>query len=219
MILVHIELSDANSFIKCHHRHHGKIPWHRFSIGAMHDGRLVGVATVGRPLGGAHQEKWAEVTRLCSDGSPNVCSFLYAAAARAAFALGFKRIQTYILKNESGVSLKGAGWIFDRMSHPSGWHRRGRPLAPHLRDRKQLYFTGERAVPIERQKSKNGGSAGLLKPWDRVGMGRSTWYRKGKPKRPAARMTQAIAAAAAGVSVRTIQHRKHTGVLVSTGLL
>jgi hypothetical protein len=210
MILVHVELAEANAFITKHHRHHRAIPWHRFSVGAMlpspdGHGRLVGVAVVGRPLGGAHQDRWVEVTRLCSDGTPNVCSFLYGAAARAAFALGFTRIQTYILRDEPGTSLKGAGWLFDRMSHPSGWHKRGRPLAPHLRDRKQLWFSGER--PVEATLGAKSGRAAPLHPWERVGMGRSTWYRKGKPKRPAVRMTQAIAAHAAGVSVRTIQRR------------
>ena len=42
MILVHIELSEANAFIVKHHRHHKRIPWHRFSIGAVHEGQLVG---------------------------------------------------------------------------------------------------------------------------------------------------------------------------------
>jgi hypothetical protein len=29
---------------------------------------------------------------------------------------GYARVQRYILKGESGASLKAAGWIFDRMS-------------------------------------------------------------------------------------------------------
>jgi hypothetical protein len=199
MQIVHVELAAANAFIERHHRHHKKIPWHRFSIGAVHDGRLVAVAVVGRPLGGSNQDRWVEVTRLCSDGTANACSFLYGAAARAAFALGYTRIQTYILKGEPGTSLKGAGWLFDRMSHPSGWHRRGRPLASHLSGRKQLWFSGEKAVVPEKRQ--------LAQPWERVGMSRTSWYRHGKPKRPIARVTQAMAARAAGVSVRTIQRR------------
>ena len=61
--LVHVELAQANAFIVQHHRHHGRIPWHRFSVGASLDGRLVGVAVVGRPLGGQCQDRWVEVRR------------------------------------------------------------------------------------------------------------------------------------------------------------
>ena len=30
--LVHVEFPQANAFIVQHHRHHGRIPWHRFSL-------------------------------------------------------------------------------------------------------------------------------------------------------------------------------------------
>jgi predicted nucleic acid-binding Zn ribbon protein len=108
----------------------------------MH-GNLVGVAVVGRPLSGQHQDRWVEVTRMASDGTPNVCSFLYGAAARAAFALGFARIQTYILASETGASLKASGWKFSHITKPpSAWHGR-RPNPAHLRGSKQLWFQGE----------------------------------------------------------------------------
>ena len=144
MDLRHVELREANAFVEQLHRHHGKVQGHRFSIGAVVEDHLVGVAIVGRPVGGQHQGDWVEVTRLCTDGSPNACSFLYGAACRAAKALGFKRIQTYILKEETGVSLRAAGWKFDRMSHPVGWHhdtgRAARTVAPGLMERKQLWY-------------------------------------------------------------------------------
>jgi hypothetical protein len=41
--VVHVELPQANTFVAAHHRHHKKVTGHRFSIGAEHDGRLVGV--------------------------------------------------------------------------------------------------------------------------------------------------------------------------------
>ena len=144
MNLVHVELREANAFVEQHHRHHRRVQGHRFSIGAKQDGLLVGVAIVGRPVGGTHQGDWCEVTRLCTDGTKNVCSFLYSGAARAGAALGFERIQTYILSDESGVSLKASGWTFDRMSHPVGWHHDGpraaRAVQGHLMDRKQLWY-------------------------------------------------------------------------------
>lgn len=155
--LVHVELSEANAFVTKHHRHHRKIQGHRFSLGAMveirtsagiEDAGLAGVAIVGRPVGGTNQHEWVEITRLCTDGTRNACSFLYAAAANAAKRLGYVRIQTYILADEPGTSLKASGWEFDRMSHPVGWHHdgtngRGRParaVDERLSERKQLWY-------------------------------------------------------------------------------
>lgn len=144
MQLCHIELVEANSFIKKYHRHHSRIQGHRYSLGAIENNVVIGVIVVGRPVGGQHQKDWAEVTRCCTDGTKNACSFLYSAAARSAKSLGFTRIQTYILKEETGISLKASGWKFDRMSNPVGWHHDGpraaRNVADHLSDIKQLWF-------------------------------------------------------------------------------
>lgn len=140
MDLVHVELKEANEFVEKLHRHHKKIQGHRFSIGAEVSGKLIGVSIVGRPVGGQRQREWVEVTRLCTDGTRNACSFLYGASARAAKALGYKRIQTYILKEEHGSSLVASGWAFERMSQKVGWHRRGRVVQEHLFERKQLWY-------------------------------------------------------------------------------
>ena len=148
LYLVHVELAEANAFVEMMHRHHKKAQGHRFSLGAINTATfdLCGVVIVGRPVGGQRQKTWAEVTRLCTDGTANACSFLYGAAARAAKALGFRRIQTYILAEETGVSLKAAGWQFERLSHPVGWHhdgpRKARKVEEHLSARKQLWFKG-----------------------------------------------------------------------------
>lgn len=149
--LTHVELKEANAFIEQHHRHHTRIQGHRFIIGAKMGGVLIGVIVVGRPVGGQHQGDWTEVTRCCTDGTPNSCSFLYSAAARASYHLGFYRIQTYILQEELGTSLKACGWKFERMSHPVGWHHDGpraaRKVAEHLMGRKQLWYRQLRQEP------------------------------------------------------------------------
>ena len=62
-----------------------------------------------------------EVTRLATDGSPNACSFLYGAAARAAVALGYDKIQTYILDSEPGTSLLAAGWVSEGEAGGGQW--------------------------------------------------------------------------------------------------
>lgn len=136
-----IALSDANAFVAELHRHHKPVVGHLFSIGAVLGGRLVGVAIVGRPVARMRDDgKTAEVTRLCTDGTRNACSFLYGASARAAFALGFERIGTYILASESGASVKAAGWRLIGQTRGGSWSRpsRGRE-DKHPTERKQLF--------------------------------------------------------------------------------
>ena len=76
-------LKEANAFVGELHRHHDEVVGHRFSFGAEVDGKLVGTVIVGRPVAPkTDQYKVAEVTRLCTDGTANACSFLYGAAAK-----------------------------------------------------------------------------------------------------------------------------------------
>lgn len=129
--VVPVELAEANELVGRLHRHHQPVVGHRFSIGAVDDeGVLHGAAIVGRPvarLAGAPRTV-AEVTRLVTDGTPNACSLLYAAAARAAQALGFERIQTYILDDEPGTSLRASGWEYQGSAGGGQWkHTDGRP--------------------------------------------------------------------------------------------
>jgi hypothetical protein len=51
-----------------------------------------------------------EVNRTCTDGTRNANSMLYGAIWRAAKALGYRRAITYIQGEETGASLKAAGW-------------------------------------------------------------------------------------------------------------
>jgi hypothetical protein len=140
--LVPISLAEAKEFIGQEHRHHAPPIGHKFSIGVQNEGKLVGVVVVGRPVArGTDFHIIAEVTRLATDGTKNACSILYAAAARAAQAMGYKKIQTFILDNEPGTSLKAAGWIFDGMSAPTNWDNRpNRKLPDHLRGLKQRWI-------------------------------------------------------------------------------
>lgn len=125
---VPVRFADAAAFVRQHHRHHTPPVGHVFSIGAEADGALVGVAIVGRPVARRRDDgRTLEVTRLCTDGHRNACSFLYGAAARAAFALGYLRIGTYVLKREPGTSLAAAGWRLVAETPGRSWSVPSRP--------------------------------------------------------------------------------------------
>lgn len=130
MKLVNLSIAAACEFVERLHRHHRKPQGAKFALGCEVDGRLCGVAIVGRPVSRHRDDgKTAEVTRLCTDGTPNACSFLYARAKRAAQALGFARVITYTLPDEGGASLRGAGWREVGRSVGGSWKRKGRPRA------------------------------------------------------------------------------------------
>jgi hypothetical protein len=125
---VRVDLDEANAFVAKHHRHHRPVRGYFFAIGAAADGRIVGVAIVGRPVARGRQDgQTAEVTRLCTDGTPNAASFLYGRCARAAFAIGFRRIGTYILAAEPGTSLVAAGWRQIGEVRGRSWNCSSRP--------------------------------------------------------------------------------------------
>lgn len=89
-------LREANAYVEQHHRHHGPVVGHKFSIGLSDGEKIVGVAIVGRPVSRHLDDGWTlEVNRLCTDGTHNACSMLCAAAWRAARAMGYKRLVTY----------------------------------------------------------------------------------------------------------------------------
>lgn len=126
--LVPLTLKQANALIRDKHRHHKPVVGHRFSIGVENGNDLVGAIVVGRPVARmTEQYRVAEVTRNVTDGTPHVCSMLYAAAARAAAAMGYERIQTFILASEKGTSLRAAGWKQDDVNSQGGdWNRPSR---------------------------------------------------------------------------------------------
>lgn len=128
MIITPIFQKEAFAFITFQHRHHKKPVGSIFQLGLSDkDGFLIGVAVVGRPVSRMLQDgRTCEVTRLCTDGSKNACSKLYSACARIAKEMGYKKIITYILKSEKGISLIASGW--DKIGERGGgsWSRPSR---------------------------------------------------------------------------------------------
>lgn len=125
---VRIGLDEANVFVREHHRHHQPVVGHLFSLGVVLDESIVGVVIVGRPVSRMRDDGMTlEVTRLCTDGTRNACSFLYGAAARACFALGYRKIGTYTLAEEGGASLRASGWKLIGERGGGSWSCQSRP--------------------------------------------------------------------------------------------
>lgn len=123
-----VSLKQANEFVTQYHRHHKASRGHKFSIGVCKNEKIVGVCICGRPVSRHLDDgKTLEVNRLCTDGTPNACSILYAAAWRAAQAMGYKKIVTYILESELGTSLKAAGYKCEGKAGGLEWNGRSKP--------------------------------------------------------------------------------------------
>lgn len=111
MKIVPTTFKAACEFVKRLHRHNKPPRGHKFSIGLREGEILVGVAMAGRPVARAFDNGLTlEVNRTCTDGTANANSMLYGAVWRAAKAMGYLRCITYTQADESGASLRAAGW-------------------------------------------------------------------------------------------------------------
>jgi hypothetical protein len=144
--LVPLTLNQANSMVDDLHRHLPPVRGHRFSIGIADENDLLrGAIIVGRPISRAvNQWTVAEVTRLTTDGTPNACSALYAAAWRAWRAMGGSQLITRIRDDEPGTSLIAAGWkvLYQTGNRPNGWNVPSRPRDPIPQGPKTIYGIG-----------------------------------------------------------------------------
>lgn len=128
MKAVPLELKEANEFVDRLHRHHDSVYRDKFRVGCEVNGKLVGVVQLARPVSRMLDNgRTIEVVRLCTDGTPNVCSFLYSRAARIAKEMGYSKIITYILDSENGTSLKASGWHKKADIKGQNWSRPSRP--------------------------------------------------------------------------------------------
>lgn len=134
--LVPISLDVANEHVNAWHRHNKPVLQCIFRVGAADsDGILRAVAIVEHPKARGNVEDagfdagdTTEITRLASDGTRNACSLLYGACARASFALGYRHVITYTQVDETGASLRAAGFrLVATRPARKGWHTVSRP--------------------------------------------------------------------------------------------
>jgi hypothetical protein len=140
--VVPCDFDEAVAFVARHHRHHKPLKFHKFSLAvADEEGEVRAVCMVNRPTARMLDDGMTlELTRLASDGCPNACSCLYGAAWRAAKALGYGRLITYILDTEPGTTLKAAGWKCLGQRGGGSWSCPSRPRVDKHPTQKKLLF-------------------------------------------------------------------------------
>lgn len=147
LVLKPVTLREANAFVAQYHRHHPPVTGCRFAIGVVQGEKLVGVAIAGRPVSRYLDDGYTlEVTRLCTDGTRNACSILYAAVWRAARAMGYRKAVTYILESENGVSLRAAGWECRGRAGSLQWTGKRKPALNQYPAELKLRYEKEIAV-------------------------------------------------------------------------
>lgn len=146
-----ITLREANAYVAANHRHHGETRGCIIVCACSDETDTIrGVGIAGRPVARALQDGYtAEVTRLCTDGTPNACSMLYRALWRAARALGYRRLVTYTLPQEGGTSLRAAGFALIGEAGGGTWHRpnTGRPRIDLHPTQEKLRWELNDAIP------------------------------------------------------------------------
>ena len=124
-----ITLREARLWVDRVHRHHRAPVFGLFAIGLSVGDEIRGVAIVGRPVARSLDDGFtADVARVAVlEDTPNACSKLYAACWRAARAMGYRKLITYVLDTEPGTSVLAAGWKCVAKTKAQSWDRPSRP--------------------------------------------------------------------------------------------
>lgn len=94
MQTIPLSFREANQFVSKYHRHNKAVGGGKFSIGAVKDGKLVGVAIAGRPVARLLDNgKTLEIVRVCTDGTRNANSFLYDKVKKIALLMGYQKVR------------------------------------------------------------------------------------------------------------------------------
>ncbi len=117
-----ITLKEANTYVNAYHRHNTGTVGCKFAIGLYEGEQLIGVAICGRPVSRYLDDGTiCEINRLCTRGDVNACSMLYGACSRIARDMGYKKIITYTLASESGITLKASNFICEGRAGGTHW--------------------------------------------------------------------------------------------------
>lgn len=150
MIIRPISIKEADVFVSTNHRHNKAAANGKFAIGCyiilgVTNGvwfYMIGVGIGGRPRS-RHLDNGVtfEVYRVCTVGHKNATSFIYSRMKKIAQQMGYLKIITYTLQEESGSSLKAIGAeIEKRVEHTKQWNDHGKIKRNHQKVTIQLKF-------------------------------------------------------------------------------
>lgn len=125
-----IPIRSAAHFNATTHRRLPTLTGAMWAVAAEIDGAVVGVAIVGRPnarMARGNDGRRLEVLRCAVvEGARNACSALYGACSRSARAMGAEDMWTFTHSDESGHSLRAAGWVQVGITDGGEWDRNDR---------------------------------------------------------------------------------------------
>lgn len=122
----------ALPFVRRVHRRLPKIQGAMWAVSLVNDSEIVGVALVGWPARVLNSDTLSVLRVAVMEGHKNGCSMLYGACSRAGKAMGAENMVTYTHIDESGVSLKAAGWVDGGVTNGGEWDRPSRPRLPGM---------------------------------------------------------------------------------------
>lgn len=120
-------------YVADNHRHLKKVTGGRFAVAVTEAGEVVGVGIAGSPWQEWEGTGRIVITRVATNGARNACSMIYRSLTRAAKALAYSEVWTYTLTEESGASLRGAGFTFAGMTDGGEHDRPARRRRPAVR--------------------------------------------------------------------------------------
>jgi len=132
----------ARQWIATHHAHSRPPDGWRFGVSVLVDGEIVGVGCAGQPKARPLDDgRTIEITRVCTIGTPNACSRIYAALCGAAKRLGYRTAYTYTLEDECASCPRAAGFVLDGCTPGRSWSVPSRP-------RVEVDLFGEARTPL-----------------------------------------------------------------------
>lgn len=145
----------ARAWVEKVHRRIPALTGAMWCIGLWDGLDMRGLAVVGRPsarmldVSARERVGTVEVIRVAViEGTLNGCSMLYGACARTGRSMGLDGMLTYIHDDETGVSLRAAGWVPDKVTDGGEWSRpsRQRALVLDSKPKKRWWAAWSNAV-------------------------------------------------------------------------